>query len=94
MLEGGDAQLGSLVFFLAYQFTAPIVFHKHFSVLGFVPLILFPVCMAVFLFFRMEGTATHLWERNAQKIRLVSVVDEITVSSPTTASATRRSTAS
>lgn len=67
---------GALFFMLAYQAAAPIVFKKRFSVLGSVPLVLFPFLMALFFKYRSDLTNMMLKCEHEASSSLISAVDE------------------
>lgn len=69
-------QLGQLVATLVYQIVAPFVFGKPFSIIGFVPLLVFPCAMLTFLVCRMPITGEHLEVRNQKQNKLVDYVAE------------------
>lgn len=68
--------VGQLVVMMVYQLIAPFVFDKPFSLMGFLPLVLFPIMMAAWLYLRMAKTNQLLSNQNSQQDALVSYVDE------------------
>jgi ABC-type multidrug transport system fused ATPase/permease subunit len=69
-------EVGNLVLVIVYQSTAPFVFGKPVSIMGFMPVIVVPIIMFVFLSVVMGSTNRHLEERNHRQDQLANFVDE------------------
>lgn len=70
---------GQLALMLVYQLIAPHVFNKPFLWLSFLPVVMFPLSMFIFLRCRDRYTAELLSRRNLMQTRLVEAVEETVV---------------
>lgn len=68
--------IGHLVFMFVYQLVSPVLFGRKFSLLGFLPLLSFPVLLCLFLLARTRKTSKLLNDRNSAQDALVTFVAE------------------
>jgi ABC-type multidrug transport system fused ATPase/permease subunit len=72
----GVQVFGRLLAMLVYQFTAPLLFHRHFAWESMSLTASFPVLAAVFLWWRDETTSEHLDDANRMFHKLAQQVQE------------------